>query len=110
MKSFKSYISEEEQKPTKFGHVANVGVGMEGADFWIHRRGSIDRVGHPTREYNPEHIGIKVTRTDVLDPKLAYYMMMHLANSKAYHGLATGTTDLVNIKAQHIKDMPLNFK
>lgn len=107
MKTFSQYITEESEKPSKLGHLIDAKVGMEDADFWVHRRGSVDRVGHPTKEYNPEHIGIKVTRTDVLDPKYAYYMMQHIANSKYYHGLASGATNLVNITTKHIKDIKL---
>ena len=107
MKSLINFILEQQEKPKKLGDLVKVGTNMEDADFWVHRRGSVDRVGHPTKEYNPEHIGIKVTRTDVLDPKYAYYMMQHIANSKYYHGLASGTTNLVNITTKHIKDINL---
>ena len=38
------------------------------ADFWIVRRGSLKTCGEPTRTFNPELIGIKVVRTDILLP------------------------------------------
>ncbi len=107
MKNFLSYLKEESEKPTRLGHLVKVGTKMKDADFWIHRRNSIDKVGHPTKESNPEHFGVKVTRPDLLDPKYAYYMMQHLAHSGYYRGLATGTTDLVSIRKEHITDIPL---
>lgn len=109
MKSFKTYITEE-NTPTKLGHLVKVGTKMEDADFWMHRRHSIDKVGHPTKEYNEEHIGVKVIRTDILDPRYAYYMMQHLANSGYFRQFATGNTNLVNIRANHITDIPLGVQ
>jgi hypothetical protein len=106
MKNFLSYLKEESEKPTRLGHLVKVGTKMEDADFWIHRRHSIDKVGHPTKEYNPEHFGVKVIHPD-LDSQYAYYMMQHLAHSGYYRGLATGTTDLVSIRKEHITNIPL---
>jgi hypothetical protein len=82
---------------------------MEDADFWMHRRHSIDKVGHPTKDYNPEHLGVKVTRPDLLDPKYAYYMMQHLANTGYFRQFATGNTNLVNIRADHIRNIPIRM-
>lgn len=108
MKSFSQYISEdEEKKPRTLGELIKIGTRMEDADFWIHRRGDINRLGHPTKEYNPEHFGVKVTRPDVLDPKYAYYMMMHVANTGHYRQHAVGSTNVMNIRASHITDIPL---
>jgi hypothetical protein len=108
MKSFKTYITEE-NTPTNLGHLVKVGTKMEDADFWMHRRHSIDKVGHPTKEYNPEHWGVKVKRPDVLDPRYAYYMMQHLANSGYFRQFATGNTNLVNIRANHIRNIPISM-
>ena len=109
-KNFLSYLKEESEKPTKLGHLVKVGTKMEDADFWIDRRNSIDKVGHTTKRYNPNHFGIKVIRTDLLHPEYAYYMMQHLAHSGHYRGLATGTTDLVSIRKEHITDIPLGTR
>lgn len=106
---FKQYLLEE-NTPTKLGHLVKVGTKMEDADFWIRRRHSIDKVGHPTEEYNPEHLGVKITRTDILDPRYAYYMMKHLANTGYFRQFATGNTNLVNIRANHITDIPLGVQ
>jgi hypothetical protein len=56
------------QASLKLGDVAKVGVNMPEADFWVVRRGSEREVGRPVKTFNPEHFGIKVTQTDVLDP------------------------------------------
>ena len=109
MISFSEYLSEESQ-PTKLGHLVTIQTNMPDADFWIHRRGSIDKVGHPTKEYSPEHFGIKVSRPDVLDSKYAFYMMQHLANSGYYRQHASGATNLVNIKRSHVADIPLSHR
>jgi len=75
------------------------------ADFWIVRRGSSKTVGQPTTEFNPEHIGVKVTATDKLDPKYLKYMIEYLWRSGRFAQIATGTTALVNIKAEDIKNI-----
>lgn len=110
MKSFKNYITEESDKPMTLGDLVRVGTKMEDADFWIHRRHSSDKVGHPTKDYSPEHFGVKITKPDILDPRYAYYMMQHIANTGHYRGLATGTTGLVNLKKEHITGIPLGRK
>lgn len=108
MKLFKEYIIEEQQpRPTKLGDLVKVGTNMQDADFWITRRGSIDKVGHPSKDFNKEHFGVKVTRPDVLDPRYAYYMMQHIANTGHYKQHAVGSTNLVNIRAEHIINIPL---
>lgn len=110
MKSFKEHISEEQSRPTILGDLVKIGTNMQDADFWITRRGSIDRVGHPSKDFNKEHFGVKVTRPDILDPRYAYYMMMHVANTGHYKQHAVGSTNLVNIRAEHITNIPLKLK
>jgi hypothetical protein len=98
----------DEYTPTmRLGHVANVGVGMEDADFWITRRGSVGTVGAVTNQFNKEHIGVKIHNREVLDPKYAYYMMMHLHGTGHFGKQAKGTTNLVNIRAEDISNIPL---
>ena len=110
MKSFKEILLETESKQRTLGDVLRVGTNMEDADFWITRRGTIDTVGHPSKEFNKEHFGVKITNPEILDPRYAYYMMQHLAHSGHYRGLATGTTDLVSIRKEHITDIPLGTR
>jgi hypothetical protein len=91
----------------KFGEVANISTKMPGADFWLVRVGSKDAVGRPGREYNPNYIGIKVTRTDLLDPSYAYYLFMYLWQRGYWQKLSTGTTNLVNIRVSDVKSLTL---
>ena len=107
MKSFKEILLETEYKQRTLGDVLRIGTNMEDADFWITRRGTIDKVGHPSKEFNKEHFGVKITNPEILDPRYAYYMMQHIANTGHYRQHATGATSLVNIKASHITSLPI---
>lgn len=107
MISFAKYISEE-NKTSVLGDFIRVGTNMPDADFWIHRRHSAEQVGHPTRVFNKEHFGVKITNP-ALDPRYAFYMMQHIANSGHYRQYATGITNLVNIKKHHITNIPISM-
>lgn len=96
-----------EAAPTRLGDIARIRVGIEDADFWVVRRGSADKVGMPVREYNPQHIGIKVERTDILLPDFLFYSLMHLHSTGAFKQVAHGTTRLVNIRIGDIANIPL---
>lgn len=74
------------------------------ADFWITRRGSMETVGRPHKEFAPESIGITVNE-EHLDPTYAYYMMQHLHGQGHWKQHATGTTNLVNIRTKHLKQL-----
>lgn len=74
------------------------------ADFWITRRGSMETVGRPHKEFAPESIGITVNK-EHLDPTYAYYMMQHLHGQGHWKQHATGTTNLVNIRTKHLKQL-----
>jgi hypothetical protein len=84
---------------------AEIKTNFEGADFWIVRRGSSKTVGQPTTNYSPEHIGVKVTALDKLDAKFLKYMIEYLWSSGKFAQIATGTTALVNIKTEDIKNI-----
>lgn len=87
--------------------VAKVSVNLPDADFWIVRRGTVKAVGEPTYTFNPEHIGIKVERTDVVLPRYLYYCLMHIHAKGMWEPLATGTLTLVNIRVSDIKHIAL---
>ncbi|MEN4758289.1 hypothetical protein ACOMYX_19530 (plasmid) [Pantoea agglomerans] len=87
--------------------VAKVSVNLPDADFWIVRRGTVKAVGEPTYTFNPEHIGIKVTRTEVVLPRYLYYCLMHIHAKGMWENLATGTLTLVNIRVSDIKHIAL---
>lgn len=87
--------------------VAKVSVNAPDADFWIVRRGTVKAVGQPTYTFNPEHIGIKVVRTDLLLPRYLYYCLMHIHAKGMWEPIATGTLTLVNIRVSDIKHIAL---
>jgi hypothetical protein len=91
----------------KLGDLTTIKTNFQNADFWIIRRGSINTVGKPTKEYNPEHIGIKVNSDQVV-PDYLYYWFMNFHNMGYWKEVATGTTNLVNIRAQDVKNIPLS--
>ena len=92
----------------KLCNVATISTNMKDADFWIVRRGSLKTVGQPTDQFNPEHIGIKVTRTDLLLPRYLYYCFVHLHSSGVWEPLANGTLSLVNIKVSDVRQITLS--
>jgi len=91
----------------KLQDVAAVSTRFPEADFWIVRRGSLKSVGEPTYTFDPEHIGKKVIRTDLLLPRYLYYCLMHIHSAGKWKPLATGTLELVNIRVSDIKHIAL---
>lgn len=87
--------------------VATIRVNFPEADFWLVRRGSLKTVGKPVDSFYSEHIGIKVTRTDLLLPRFLWYCMEHLHKSNQWEQLATGTLELVNIRISDVKNIRL---
>lgn len=82
-----------------------VTVGDENADFWMIRRGSLETVGQPTREFNPQHLSITVTDTDRILPDYLFYAMTHMWMQGAFKGMASGVTNLVNIRVSDIENL-----
>ena len=80
---------------------------MPDADFWLVRKGSDKTVGKPVKEFDPSRIGIKVVKTDVIEPNYLYYAMMNLHNQGMFARIANGTTNLVNITVNDIANIPL---
>jgi len=97
----------EEETGTRLKDLAKIATNMPDADFWLIRKGSDKTVGKPVKEFDPSRIGIKVVRTDVLDPNYLYYVMMHLHNQGQFARIANGTTNLVNITVNDIANIPL---
>ena len=102
---FTEIISES--AGTRLKDIAKIATNMQDADFWLIRKGSDKTVGKPVKEFDPARIGIKVVRTDVLDPKYLYYVMMNLHNQGHFARIANGTTNLVNIRVEDIANIPL---
>ena len=102
---FTEIISESAGSRLK--DIAKIATNMPDADFWLIRKGSDKTVGKPVKEFDPSRIGVKVVKTDVLDPKYLYYVMMNLHNQGMFARLANGTTNLVNITVNDIANIPL---
>ena len=88
--------------------VATIRTDFPDADFWLVRRGTLDRCGEPQHEFNPEHIGVKVERTDLLLPTFLFYLMMHVHQQGFWKARATGTTNLVNIQTADVRGIELS--
>ncbi|WP_374940348.1 hypothetical protein [Pseudomonas sp. MAG002Y] len=89
--------------------IATIKTNFPDADFWLVRRGSIEQCGKPVRAFNPEHIGIKVERTELVLPDYLYYVFLHLNQIGSWRELATGTLSLVNIRVSDVKRIRLEF-
>ena len=100
-------IKEAEQN--KLGNLITAKVNFPDADFWIVRKGTEEKVGMPVKEFNPEHIGIKVDALDKLDSKYLYYVMLTIFNSKYFRDKAVGTLRLKNIKISDILNIPIGM-
>lgn len=100
----------ESAAPSRLGDLITVKLKDEDADFWVVRRGSLETVGKPVREYNPEHYGIKVTRTDLMLPDYLFYMLHYIHMQGVFKRVAKGTLKLVNITADQLKAIPIGQK
>nr|WP_326489974.1 hypothetical protein [Pectobacterium versatile] len=92
----------------KLSDVATVRAHFQEADFWIVRRGSLKSCGKPTRQFNSEHIGIKIERTDILLPDYLFLCMEYLHSQGVWARLATGALELVNIRVSDVRSIVLN--
>jgi hypothetical protein len=92
----------------KLSELCEIKTGFPDADFWIVRRGSLEAVGTPTREYGPEKIGVKVIRTDILVPNYLFYMIQYLHSRDVFKQMAKGALRLVNITTDDIKKIPVS--
>ena len=77
------------------------------ADFWLVRKGSETTVGKPVKEFNSEHIGVKVIQTDVLNAQYLYYVFMSLQQGGRFIPMAHGTLKLKNISIRDIKNITI---
>ncbi|WP_332873217.1 hypothetical protein [Pseudomonas corrugata] len=87
--------------------VATIQANLPEAHFWLVRRGTAERCGQPVREFNAEHIGIKVDRLDILLPDYLFYVLQHIHATGQWKKLATGTLSLVNIRVSDVRGIEL---
>lgn len=95
---------------TRLGQLATVKINFPDADFWVIRKGSEDRVGMPTKEFNPEHIGVKVTANDLLNPEYLRYVFEYLVQRGYFREVARGMTRLKNIQLSDVARIPLGVR
>lgn len=93
------------------GDICEIKTNFPEADFWLQRRGSIETVGKPTKEYYEENIGIKVRDEfkDKVDSNYLYYYFMFLHQKGVFQPIAHGTLKLQNIRLSDIKSIPVNL-
>lgn len=104
-------LEESEDAPiARLKHVATVKTNFPEADYWVVRKGGIDDIGRPTNEFNPEHIGVKIDRTDILFPKYHQYSMQFAHQSGYFKQHARGTLRLQNLPLEAVKNMPIVFR
>jgi hypothetical protein len=94
----------------RLSDVADIGVNQPESDFWLIRRGSEKEVGRPVDEYDPERIGVRVTRTDLLLPRYRYYVFADLHARGYWIPRAHGPTRRVNIKVSDVKRLELSSR
>lgn len=92
----------------RLSDITTIKTNFQDADFWLVRRGAASQCGKPVRVFNPEHIGIKVNRTDILLPDYLYYCFEHIHNTKYWEQLANGTLSLVNIRVSDVRKIELS--
>ena len=91
----------------KLSDLCTVRTDFPGADFWIVSKGSLENIGKPIKEYSPQHIGIRVNRTDVLLPDYLFYVFLNFFYQGTFQLLAHGETNLKHIRVSDIERIPL---
>ncbi len=92
----------------KLSAIATIRTDYPEAHFWLVRRGSVHRCGEPVRLFNPEHIGVRIERTDLLLPDFLFYALTHVHGSGYWQKVATGTLSLVNIRVSDVRDIEMS--
>jgi hypothetical protein len=92
------------------GDLCEFKTNFPDADFWLQKKGSIDNVGTPLKEFYEENIGVKVIRTDIFIPQYLYYYFQFLHQQGLFAPIAHGTLPLKNITISDIKSIPISFK
>ena len=90
--------------------IAEVRTNFPEADFWLIRRGSLERLGEVSRGFDPEAIGIQVVREDLILPDFLYYYMTKVWMDGYWCGLGIRTTRLCNITTRDVKDLVLPWE
>ena len=91
----------------KLKQLVDFSVNNPDADFWIIRKGDESTVGSPTKTFSPEHIGVTVTRRDLLLPDYLYYVFQYLVMNGTIRNLSHGTTNLKNVRINDIGNIDI---
>jgi hypothetical protein len=102
--NFLNWIFQNKLVEARLSEKTEIKTNFPEADFWIIRKGSQNSVGRPTKEFNKEHIGIKVISDDLL-PQYLFYKMEYVYSLGYYQNLAHGTTELKNISISDISNI-----
>lgn len=77
---------------------------MDDADFYLQPSGDKKDIGRVVKKPGSEkYIGVKVKRTDLLDAKYFYYMVMHLFDNGVFESYARGSTNLQHLNVSDVK-------
>lgn len=101
-------LLENNSAPIRLGHLCDVKTNFSDADFWIQRKGSKPTVGSVLEEFSPENIGIKVKKTDELDPKYLYYFMMRIHGTGHWAANSKGTLNLRHISTGDVANLVIS--
>lgn len=90
------------------GELCEFKTDFPDADFWLVKKGNRKEIGKPVKKFSPEHIGVKVVRTDVLLPDYLYYVFMSLQDRGLFETLAD-VNDGGNrvIRIDKLKNIPI---
>jgi hypothetical protein len=97
----------------RLADLCDIGFNMPQADFYIYARGTEKSLGMPTTDPNDSKykIGIKVKEEakDKLEPRYLFYVFMNLNNSQYWqtNGLVYGSTNLMNLRIEDIKNLQI---
>ena len=72
-------------------NIATIKTNMGNADFWIIRKGSLARVGEPTKSFYSEHFGLKLNEVglSIFLPDYLFCVMLYVHDAGFYkpHGI-----------------------
>lgn len=99
-----------ESTSPRLHHIADVKINFPDADYYVIRKGTPDTVGKITKEFSPEHIGVKINRTDVMDPRYHQYAMQYAHMNGYWKPKAKGALRLQHISVDDVKNMPALYR
>lgn len=101
------YTEFNESNDLRLKYVCEIKTNFPEADFWLIRKGDEETVGKPVKKFEPQHIGIKVIKTDILDSKYLYYVFEYLYSSKELIKYTKGVLNLKHIIIDDIKNIKI---